>query len=73
MALLLSFYVVMIAKEELSELDKIAVRENISQWINDGKLYRKIFLFKRRWEIYCEKKIFYSGYGWHCVSVLGFL
>ena len=38
-----------------------------------GKLYRKIFLFKRRWEIYCEKKIFYSGYGWHCVSVLGFL
>lgn len=48
-------------------------REKISQWINDGKLYRKIFLFKRRWEIYCEKKIFYSGYGWHCVSVLGFL
>lgn len=27
---LLSFYVVMIAKEELSELDKIAVRENIA-------------------------------------------
>jgi hypothetical protein len=37
----------MIAKGGFFELDKIAIGGNASQWINDGKLYRKIFRHNR--------------------------